>query len=133
MAQARTATVDLSFVPDLTGSDEESSDKGLTSCFIATAVYGSYLDAHVQTLRNFRDDVLLESRWGRSFVQWYYANSPPIASAIADSEVLKVLVKLLLAPLILIISYPLLALLSLFTLLSIRLYYQKKKVLSCES
>jgi hypothetical protein len=78
----------------------------IEGCFIATAAYGSYLDAHVQVLRDFRDDVLLETSWGKAFVAWYYRNSPPIAALIAENEPLRLAVRAVLTPVVFVIKYP---------------------------
>ena len=78
----------------------------LEGCFIATAAYGSYLDSHVWVLRQFRDNVLLDSTFGRWFVTEYYQNSPPIAAYIAQHESLQVITRLLLTPLIILIEFP---------------------------
>jgi hypothetical protein len=61
-------------------------------CFIATAATGSYDHPKVLTLRKYRDDVLLTSGMGRSFVSFYYSISPPIAKQVAKSELLRTLV-----------------------------------------
>lgn len=75
-----------------------------TSCFIATAVYGSAMAPEVLVFRNYRDEVLADSFLGRSFVQVYYAISPHIAVVIAKSDFLKLLVRIiLLSPLLRII------------------------------
>jgi hypothetical protein len=81
-----------------------SSGGGKSGCFIATAAYGSYLDPHVKVLRNFRDDVLLQSRLGTAFVKFYYKHSPPIADYIAQHESLRMLFRLLLTPVILLVK-----------------------------
>jgi len=52
-------------------------------CFVATAAYGSYDHPHVRVLREFRDQVLLRSGWGRTFVQSYYLLSPGPANWLA--------------------------------------------------
>ena len=75
-------------------------------CFIATAAYGSYLDPHVQILRDFRDDVLLKYRVGQILVDYYYEYSPPIASKISEHEALKAATRIALTPLVLSIKYP---------------------------
>jgi hypothetical protein len=49
------------------------------SCFIATAIYGDINALEVVTLRNFRNDYLLERWWGRIFVHIYYKFSPFMA------------------------------------------------------
>jgi hypothetical protein len=75
--------------------------EGLTSvwvipkgmCFIATAAYGSPLAPEVMTLRQFRDDVLLCSRLGRTFVSFYYFVSPPLASLISKHAYLQALTR----------------------------------------
>jgi hypothetical protein len=77
-------------------------------CFIATAAYGSYLDPHVNVLRNFRDGVLRNSMLGAAFVKCYYALSPPIADVIREHEVLRVATRLLLTPVVYGIEYPVL-------------------------
>jgi hypothetical protein len=69
-------------------------------CFIATAAYGSYLDPHVNTLRNFRDGFLMKSDVGAAFVHFYYDVSPPIADFIRDHESLRTTTRLLLTPVV---------------------------------
>lgn len=86
-----------------------SSSGGGGGCFIATAAYGSYLDPHVMVLRHFRDDVLLQSDIGTTFVKFYYQHSPPIADFIAQHEVLRTFFRFALTPLIFAVKYPLAA------------------------
>jgi hypothetical protein len=73
---------------------------GTDECFIATAAFGSKFDWPVALLRAFRDQYLLTNPWGQVFVSFYYQNSPPIAAFIANSEPLKALVRVMLAPII---------------------------------
>ena len=82
---------------------------GGSGCFIATAAYGSYLDAHVEVLRRFRDQHLLTNSLGRHFVQFYYRHSPPIATVIRQSPTLRAITRWVLTPIILLIEYPFLA------------------------
>jgi hypothetical protein len=58
-------------------------------CFIATAAYGSPLDPHLNTLRWFRDHVLLVTDFGQDMVQFYYRVSPPLADFIAARPTLR--------------------------------------------
>jgi len=48
------------------------------SCYIATAIYGSYDCPEVWTLRRYRDYTLAETWYGRAFICAYYAISPTI-------------------------------------------------------
>ena len=47
-------------------------------CYIATMAYGDYDHPQVIELRNFRDDVLLKTVFGRLFVKTYYFISPQL-------------------------------------------------------
>ncbi len=69
-------------------------------CFIATAAFGSPLAPQVQLLRNFRERFLLPRAAGRMFVELYYALSPPLAEVIAESEMLRAIVRAGLIPII---------------------------------
>jgi hypothetical protein len=62
-------------------------------CFIATAAYGSPLDPHLNTLRWFRDHVLLATDAGRELVQFYYRFSPPLADFIAARPTLRMITR----------------------------------------
>lgn len=79
---------------------EIKTPPGVDECFIATAAFGSKFEPSVALLRAFRDQYLLTNPLGTAFVNFYYQNSPPIAAAIASSQALKALVRLLLAPFI---------------------------------
>jgi len=99
-------------VPPFTDCSELVPNEGLSvSCFIATAAYGSPLEPHVQVLRAFRDRYLQRTAPGRAFIRYYYRHSPPIAAVIAEHDWLRSLVRMLLTPLVLMIAFPLRALL----------------------
>lgn len=74
--------------------------KPVDECFIATAAFGSKFEPAVVLLRAFRDTFLLTNVPGTAFVDFYYQNSPPIASYIANSGFLKAGVRVLLTPVV---------------------------------
>jgi subtilisin family serine protease len=76
-----------------------SSGSG-TPCFIATAAYGTDDVKHLSILRSFRDECLMTTFPGRTFVRLYYAYSPPFASFIAKHSVLRAVVRAALLPLV---------------------------------
>lgn len=55
-------------------------------CYIATSVYGSYDCPEVWVLRRYRDNVLLNSCFGRWFVKRYYAISPLIVDKCGNKK-----------------------------------------------
>ena len=73
-------------------------------CLIATATYGSELAPQVQQLRELRDNYLMKTESGSSFMtgfnQLYYSFSPTIADLERESPVFKEVVKLTIIPLI---------------------------------
>lgn len=71
-----------------------------SGCFIATAVYGSYWEPHVMTLRQFRDSHLLTNKLGTKLIKAYYKHSPSIANYIAKHDGLKTLARVGIAPLV---------------------------------
>lgn len=86
---------------------ENISTGKIDECFIATAAYGSKLQPDVVLLRQFRDRFLETNPLGEAFVKFYYRNSPPVAHFIANNYELKIVVRALLAPLV-IVAYLLL-------------------------
>ncbi len=69
-------------------------------CFIATAAYGTPLEGELGTLRRFRDEMLMGSDAGRSFVHAYYQLGRFGASYIADKPALRAVVRVALVPLV---------------------------------
>lgn len=60
-----------------------------SSCYIATAVYGSYDCAEVWTLRRYRDFTLAETWYGRLFIIAYYATSPTFVKHFGNVKLFK--------------------------------------------
>ena len=56
------------------------------SCYVATAVYGSYDCPEVWTLRRFRDYALAASWYGRVFIRLYYTVSPILVKHFGNAQ-----------------------------------------------
>jgi len=73
-------------------------------CLIATAAFGSELSPQVQFLREIRDNTVLQTESGSSFMtgfnQFYYSFSPVIAEYERENPAFKETVKLALTPLL---------------------------------
>ena len=78
---------------------EENADVDGGFCFIATAAYGSTQEPHVRILRQFRDNVLMQSKPGKKFVETYYRLSPPAAYFIGQHPFLRAVTRTALWPL----------------------------------
>ena len=82
-------------------ADEEKSKGG---CLIATAAFGSEMAPQVQLLREIRDNTVLQTESGASFMtgfnQFYYSFSPAVADYERENPAFKEVVKLALTPLL---------------------------------
>jgi len=100
-------------IPDIemqdTGAVSFSPEKGKDveeggGCLIATAIYGSELSNHVQSLRELRDNTLLQTNSGSTFMtgfnNFYYTFSPTIADWERQNTAFKEIVKLGITPLL---------------------------------
>jgi len=83
---------------------EQTPQSNGGGCLIATATYGSELAPQVQMLREIRDNSLLETQSGQSFMKsfnsFYYSFSPTIADYERHNPVFKQAVKLTITPLL---------------------------------
>ena len=83
-------------------SNELIEEEG--GCLIATATYGSELSPQVQQLREFRDNHLLQTEFGTSFMtsfnDFYYSFSPYIADYERENPIFKEIVKIGITPMI---------------------------------
>ena len=78
--------------------------QGGGGCLIATAAFGSELAPQIQFLREIRDNTVLQTQSGSTFMtgfnQFYYSFSPTIADYERENPVFKEAVKLTLTPLL---------------------------------
>ena len=92
----------FSIGPDY-GNDIEIKEVG-GGCLIATAAFGSEMAPQVQLLREIRDNTVLQTESGTSFMagfnQFYYSFSPAIADYERENPAFKESVKLTLTPLL---------------------------------
>jgi len=83
---------------------EESPQENGGGCLIATATFGSELATQVQQLRETRDNVLMNTESGKSFLlifnQMYYSFSPTIADWERQNIIFKEAVGLIITPLL---------------------------------
>ena len=82
----------------------EENERG-GGCLIATAAYGSEMAPQIQFLREIRDNTVLQTQSGTSFMtafnSFYYTFSPTIADYERENPVFKEAVKVGLTPLLL--------------------------------
>ena len=57
------------------GSETKDKKEEKPDCFIASAIYGDPHAPEVETLRSYRDNVLMQSAIGRKFVDFYYSGA----------------------------------------------------------
>jgi len=77
---------------------------GVGGCLIATATFGTELSPQVQLLREIRDNVVLNTNSGTTFMtgfnQLYYSFSPSIADLEREHPFFKEIVKVIVTPLL---------------------------------
>ena len=97
-------TPDRMITQELFGETEASSEAQGGGCLIATAAFGSEMAPQVQFLRELRDNTVLQTESGTSFMtgfnQFYYSFSPTVADYERENPVFKEAVKLTLTPLL---------------------------------
>jgi peptide/nickel transport system substrate-binding protein len=88
-------------IPDNSTGSTPSQPSG---CLIATAAFGSDLAPQVQFLRNFRDNHILSTASGSSFMNvfnaWYYSFSPQVADFEREQPWLQQTVRVAIFPLL---------------------------------
>jgi len=105
-SESSVSTNDLAFLIGAYSVDDikikEVKEGG--GCLIATAAFGSELAPQVQFLREIRDNTVLQTKSGTSFMtgfnQFYYSFSPAIADYERENPAFKETVKLALTPLL---------------------------------
>jgi len=105
-SESSVSTNDLAFsIVAYSGDDIEIKkvEEG-GGCLIATAAFGSEMAPQVQFLRELRDNTVLQTESGTSFMigfnQFYYSFSPAIADYERENPVFKEAVKITLTPLL---------------------------------
>ena len=92
----------FSYKPQITEKPQQISEGG--GCLIATAAYGSELAPQVQVLRELRDNTVLQTTSGTTFMntfnQFYYSFSPYVADYERENPIFKEAVKVSLTPLL---------------------------------
>ena len=92
-----------SWTGDASDRDDDSR------CVVVVATSGSFLEPHLPSVRRFRDQTLMRSRFGQMLVAWYYELSPPMARHLARNETLRSVMRLVLTPVVFAIEIPVLA------------------------
>jgi len=89
---------------DRLGIDTNTNISSGGGCLIATATFGSEMAPQVQFLRELRDNTVLQTESGTSFMagfnQFYYSFSPAVADYERENPVFKEAVKITLTPLL---------------------------------
>jgi hypothetical protein len=93
-------TYDSDFIALKSLPSSSGGGGGGGGCFIATAAYGSYFEPSVEILKKFRDRFLIPTPHGLALVQFYYRHSPSIAHFIAKINILRVIVRIGLIPIV---------------------------------
>jgi len=71
------------------------------NCFIATACFGNYGSPEVIVLRQFRDQIIMRTKLGKTFIRLYYIASLPIAKYLVHHHKTRKFMRLLLSKVVL--------------------------------
>ena len=89
---------------DMKNSDDQISNTTGGGCLIATAAYGTEMAPQVQFLREIRDNTVLSTFAGASFMtgfnQLYYSFSPTIANMEREHPLFQEVIHIVIAPMI---------------------------------
>jgi hypothetical protein len=99
MEETRTVAVSGSLIVKERAPSEEDLE-----CIIATAAFGSKMDANVEAMRNLRDGSVKITFTGSNFMRvfngWYYSWSPRMAEIIHGNEALRQVTRFVLYPVV---------------------------------
>ena len=94
----------LSQESSIMASSEDKSTEEVGGCLIATATYGSEMANDVQQLRELRDNQLMNTEYGTTFMSTfnnvYYSFSPTIADYERENPLFKEAVKITITPML---------------------------------
>ena len=83
---------------------EDKPDNKGGGCLIATATYGTEMAPQIQMLREIRDDKLMQTESGKSFIDlfnmFYYSFSPIISDYQRENDSFNEIIQLLITPMI---------------------------------
>jgi hypothetical protein len=74
-------------------SSSSSSSSGSSGCYIATMAYGDYEHPQVMILRQFRDEVLDKSAFGKWFIKNYYHYSPKLVEKLKNKKGINAIIR----------------------------------------
>ncbi len=69
---------------------------GGSGCYIATMAYGDYEHPQVIILRQFRDEVLDKSAFGKWFIKTYYYYSPKLVDKLKEKKEINIAIRIIL-------------------------------------
>ena len=95
-------TINVGVQEQTSQPNQENNEGG--GCLIATAAFGSEMSPQIQQLREIRDNVVMETNSGKTFMtgfnQIYYSFSPYVADYERENPVFKEAVKVTLTPML---------------------------------
>jgi hypothetical protein len=75
------------------GGRSSGGSSGSSGCYIATMAYGDYDHPQVMILRQFRDDVLDKSAFGKWFIKTYYQYSPKLVKRLKNQRTVNIIIR----------------------------------------
>ena len=70
-----------------------SGGGGNSGCYIATMAYGDYDNPQVMILRQFRDEILDKSVFGKWFIKAYYHYSPKLVERLKNHRIVNIIIR----------------------------------------
>lgn len=75
------------------GRSSSGGSSGSSGCYIATMAYGDYDHPQVMILRQFRDEVLDKSAFGKWFIKTYYHYSPRLVERLKNQRNVNIIIR----------------------------------------